>query len=85
MTAFDFVVLAILALSTLLAFVRGVVRELVALVAWVAALVLAFMYAGPLATSLHRLDWNPAVLQVVAFAAIFIGVLVLTFAPADTR
>ncbi len=77
MTAFDFVVIAILALSILLAFWRGIIREVIGLLAWVAAFVLAFMYAGALAAAFARADWNPAVLQVLAFAAIFVGVLVV--------
>ncbi len=36
MTGFDLAVIAVVALSTLLAFVRGVVRELIALATWIA-------------------------------------------------
>ena len=46
MTGFDVIVLAIVALSTLLAFVRGVVRELIALAAWIVGFVAAITYAG---------------------------------------
>lgn len=77
MTAFDLVVIAILALSTLLALWRGIIREVIGLVAWVAAFVLAFVYAGTVAAAFARPDWNPALLQVLAFGAIFVGVLVL--------
>ena len=77
MTMFDVVVLAVVALSMLFAFWRGIIREVVGLVAWIAAFVLAFLYAGPLAAAFARPDWNPALLQVLAFGAIFVGVLVL--------
>ena len=44
MTTFDWVVLCIIALSTLLAFFRGVVRELVATIAWVLGVVGAITF-----------------------------------------
>ena len=40
MTVFDAAVIFVIALSTLFAFVRGVVRELIALIAWVAFAIL---------------------------------------------
>lgn len=41
MTAFDWAIVGVVALSVLLAFVRGVTRELIALVAWVVGVVAA--------------------------------------------
>jgi membrane protein required for colicin V production len=76
MTALDLGVIAVVALSTLLAFARGVVRELIALVSWVAALVLAFAFTGEVAAALPGLTESPAAKHVLAFALIFIGVLV---------
>lgn len=76
MTGFDLAVLAIVALSTLLAFLRGVVRELIAAVSWIAALVLAFAFDGPVAAILPGLEASPAARHVLAFALIVIGVLV---------
>ncbi len=52
MTGFDVIVLAILFLSTLLAFVRGVVRELISIAAWIVGLVAAITYAGVVAQML---------------------------------
>ena len=45
MTPFDLAILAVILLSTLFAFVRGVVRELIALVAWVVGFVGALAFA----------------------------------------
>ena len=75
MTGFDIAVVAVVMLSTLLAFVRGVVRESIALASWVAALLLAFAFGGQLAVMLPRLETSPAAKHVLAFALIFIGVL----------
>jgi membrane protein required for colicin V production len=76
MTGFDIAVLAVVALSTLLAFLRGAVRELIALVSWVAAAVLALAFGSRLAALLPGLESSPAARYVLAFALIFIGVLV---------
>jgi membrane protein required for colicin V production len=76
MTGFDLGVLAIVALSALFAFFRGVVRELIALVSWIAAIGLALAFGGRLAAMLPGFEGTPAVRQVIAFALIFIAVLV---------
>ena len=76
MTVFDLVVIAVVMISALLAFIRGVVREVIALAAWIVALILAFRYAGDLAGLFTGVQWSPAVMQVIAFAVVFIGVLI---------
>ena len=76
MTGFDIAVVAVVVLSTLLAFLRGVVREAIALVSWVAAFVLALAFGGKLAVMIPGLAASPALRHVLAFALIFIGVLV---------
>jgi membrane protein required for colicin V production len=76
MTAFDFGVVAVVALSTLLAFVRGVLRELIALASWVIAFVLAFAYGDQIAALLPKFEAAPAARPVLAYALIFIVMLV---------
>lgn len=76
MNGFDLALIAIVALSTLFAFARGIVRELIALATWVAALVAAFVYAGTAASWFSGLDMSAAGKHVLAFALILIGVLV---------
>ena len=50
MPYFDLIVVAVIVLSTLFAYVRGVVRELFAIASWVVGLVLALRYADPVAS-----------------------------------
>ena len=76
MNGFDLALIAIVALSTLFAFARGIVRELIALATWVVALVAAFVYAGTVANWLSALDMSAAAKHVLAFALILIAVLV---------
>ena len=77
MTAFDYVVIAVLALSALLGWMRGVVGEILALVSWVIAFVVAGMASSAVA------PWLPASLNgadlriVVAWAVTFVAVLLL--------
>jgi membrane protein required for colicin V production len=75
MTLFDIVVLVVIALSTLLAFLRGVIRELIALIAWIVGIVAGVAFAPVVA------DWLPGGLEypglryLIGFALVLIGVL----------
>ncbi|HET9046051.1 MAG TPA: CvpA family protein [Casimicrobiaceae bacterium] len=77
MTPFDLAILATILLSTLLAFIRGVVRELIALVAWVVGFVGAFAFAPTVGGWIPEIPGYPAVRYLIAFAAILIAALVL--------
>ena len=76
MNGFDLALIAVVALSALFAFVRGVIRELIALVTWVVGFVAAIEYAGPLANMFSRLDMAPVAKQALAFAVILIAVMI---------
>jgi len=47
MNGFDLLVIAIVAASAILAFLRGIVKELLALASWVIGLIGALVFAGP--------------------------------------
>jgi len=76
-TPFDLAILATILLSTLLAFIRGVVRELIALVAWVVGFVGAFVFAPTVGGWIPEIPGYPAVRYLIAFAAILIAALVI--------
>ncbi len=75
MTVFDYAVLAIIAASLLMGVWRGFVSEVLALIAWIAAILAARAFAHSTAPILA--DWikEPAWQYVVAFAAIVVVVL----------
>jgi membrane protein required for colicin V production len=75
MTVFDYVVIAVVGLSTLLSVIRGLVREVLALLAWVVAFLAANLFAGPLATLLPDEMSNVEVRLLVGFGAAFVVVL----------
>lgn len=76
MTAFDWIVVAIVAGSALVGLLRGIVKELISLAAWVTGLVAAVLFAEPLGNQLPELFGVPHARYVVAFLAVFVGVLV---------
>lgn len=78
MTFFDYAVLAGVALSVLLGFWRGVVSEILALAAWVLALLLGKSFAPRLAPELARWVPDHTVQYLLAFVAIVAAVLLLS-------
>jgi membrane protein required for colicin V production len=80
MTGFDIAVIVVIALSALLGLWRGVIREVFALAAWVAAVVCMFLFgeqlghALPLAALTHDTPW---LRSLIGYALTFIGVFVI--------
>ena len=76
MNGYDLIVLAALALLALLGLRRGLIGELVGLVAFVAALTLAFRFDGPVGAALRRLPVHltPTEGRIAAFVAIVVAV-----------
>ncbi len=76
MTQFDFIVLALLAISGLFGFLRGAAREIAAFVALVVAAAVAVFglhYSAPIAHKLIRTDWlATATALVVVFAGVYL-------------
>jgi membrane protein required for colicin V production len=77
MTAFDYVVIAILAASMVLGVWRGVVGEIIALVAWVLAFFAAKWWGAELAQAFFTGIADPALRIVAAWVVVFVAVLVI--------
>src|SRR5665647_133564 len=77
MTVFDYAVLAIVALSILLSVIRGLAREILALLAWVVAFVVANLFGGKLAALLPAQIPNEELRLLAGFVGIFFVVLLL--------
>lgn len=73
----DYIVLAIVAVSILVGVIRGFVKEAFALAVWFAAFLLSFHYSGALAEHLEKHVQLPSARTAIAFAGIFIAVLLL--------
>jgi membrane protein required for colicin V production len=74
-TALDYAVLGVLALSTAWGLWRGLVREVISLAGWIAAFLAASVLAEPLADAVPIS--SPELRVVVAFIAVFVVTLTL--------
>lgn len=77
MTAFDYAVLGVVALSALLGVWRGVIGELLALAAWVVAVFVARAGGEEVAQALSGWITQPAMRLIAAYAAIVVVVLLV--------
>ncbi len=77
MTVFDYVLLGLLVLSAAVGLWRGLVSEVIALLAWVVALGAAWVYAGEAAGLFAGVISEAAWRQVAGFALVFVGVLLI--------
>ncbi len=77
MTVFDYVVIAVVAVSLLLGLWRGVIGELIALLGWGLGLFAAFEYGEPFGAVVFAGMADPALRLAVACVTIFVSVLVV--------
>ena len=77
MTFFDYTVLAVVGISMLLGVMRGLVREALNLLAWIAAFWVANAYAGDIARLLPEAIPTESVRFIAAFVLLFLGALLL--------
>ena len=78
MTAFDYVVLIILLASIVISVLRGLVKEVLSLVGWLAAFVIANRYGADMAQLLPAVVPSGTTRLVCGFAILFIGTLLLS-------
>jgi membrane protein required for colicin V production len=75
MALVDIILSAILAVSVLLGLWRGLLYEVLSVLAWVAAWLVARHGVSWLAPALPLAGWGEGVREVLAFAALFVGTL----------
>ena len=73
----DWVILAILVVSSLISLKRGFVKEALSLVNWVAAFILAIAFRAVLADLLSAYIVSASLREIVAFAALFAATLIV--------
>ncbi len=83
-TLVDGIVAAVIVISALLAFSRGLVREVMAIAGWVAAAVVAFLFAATVEPLMKEIPVLGPILQdscelaiIASFAAVFAGTLIV--------
>jgi membrane protein required for colicin V production len=78
MTLFDYLVLFILVCSVAIGMLRGLIKEVLSLLGWIVALVVANAYGDALAALLPDAIPGHVTRLIIAFVALFIGVRLLT-------
>ncbi|HHQ69633.1 MAG TPA: CvpA family protein [Halothiobacillaceae bacterium] len=77
MTVLDWVIVGIVVLSTIIALVRGFIKESISLATWLAAFLIALWFSGPAAALVPEgIDIESARVA-IAFVVLFIVVLIL--------
>ena len=77
MTIFDYLVLFVLVSSVIISTLRGLVKEILSLLGWIVAFVVANMYGAKLAPLLPELIPGEATRLIAAYVILFLGVRVL--------
>ncbi|MDP2868972.1 CvpA family protein [Methyloversatilis sp.] len=77
MTVLDYILIAIVAVSTSIGLMRGLVSEVIALAAWVLAFIVARQFGGDVALLLPAGLQDPGLRMVSGFALAFVAVLLL--------
>lgn len=71
----DWLIIAVLACSLVIGFSRGLVREVVALTGWIAAIVVARLFNEPLSAYLAQWVGTPSVRLILSYGLLFAGTL----------
>lgn len=77
MTVFDYLVLFVLICSIVISTLRGLIKEILSLLSWVVALLVANAYGQDMALMLESVVPGAAMRLIVAFIVLFIGVRLL--------
>ena len=78
MNLFDWFLIAVLAYSTIMAFVRGIILELFSLGGLIAGILIASWNYGRLALYLEHFITSPSTAEIISFLLLVIGVMVLS-------
>jgi len=77
LAVFDWIVLAVIVLSSLLGMWRGLMSEVLALLAWIAAFIAARTWGGMVADLLSGWLQDPPLRQVAGLVAVFVATMLL--------
>jgi membrane protein required for colicin V production len=77
MTLFDYLVVLVLVASVLVSVLRGLVREILSLLSWIAAFVVASEFASWMGGMLPPVIAGPTLRYIVGFLVLLVGMLIL--------
>lgn len=73
----DYIIIAVIAVSTLISLGRGFLKELISLAIWIIGFWVALKFYAPLSVILKPYITNDSVRLIVSFAGLFLTVLIL--------
>lgn len=73
----DYTIIGIIAVSALISVTRGFVREVLSLIAWVAAFWVALTFSHQAADYIQAYVHNETLREITAFVALFLGTLII--------
>lgn len=74
---FDYFIIAVIVISTLISLIRGFVSEAVSLLTWILAAIIAFKFTSDLSRLFENLIHNPSVRMLVSFLILFFIILII--------
>ena len=74
----DYAILAVVGISGVVSLMRGFLREALSLIGWIAAFWVAIAFSGEAAVLIEAHVSAPSVRHAIAFAVLFVGVLLLS-------
>ena len=77
MASADIVILILILLSSVIGLVRGLFKELISLLVWFAAVMLALYFSGPMGDALSGQIQDESIQTVVGFFIIFLATLIV--------
>lgn len=77
LNAADFAILVVVGLSCILGLWRGLIREVLVLVSWIAIVLVSWLYIRSLANLMQDFIEQPVLQTLIAFLIIFFGVVLL--------
>ena len=76
----DIIILAIIALSVVVSFIRGSIKEILSVVTWVAAIFFAVSFSSSISVLLVKYTSNSTVRSLISIVIIFVAVFLLGYA-----
>jgi len=76
-TDFDYIIIGVMVFSCVFAYVRGLVREILSLAAWIGAGIVTIFYFQPVAQHLQTHFKSPVVAACLAIVGVYMGALIV--------
>ena len=77
LNSLDYIIIAVVALSVIISFFRGLLREAISLITWFLAFVIALKFSPDVGHWFQSIIPNPTARNLIAVVLLFVGVLII--------